>query len=122
MMASLATEAPGSKLMALTVPVAGAGSEFCIFMASSTQTRSPVLTASPTLTRVADDHAGHGGPERHVSGGQGLLPAAAAGRGRRPEPPGAAAAAGAAGETPAPRAGATPVITGAPEVHSTSTS
>ena len=50
MTASLATEAPGSKLMALTTPVAGAGRLFCIFMASSTHTRSPVLTLSPTLT------------------------------------------------------------------------
>jgi len=48
--ASLATEAPGSKLMAVTVPLAGAGSEFCIFMASRTHTRSPVLTLSPTWT------------------------------------------------------------------------
>lgn len=48
--ASLATLAPGSKLMALMVPLAGAGRLFCIFMASRIHTRSPVLTWSPTLT------------------------------------------------------------------------
>ncbi len=50
MVASLATEAPGSKLMAFTTPEAGAGRLFCIFMASRTQIRSPFFTVSPTLT------------------------------------------------------------------------
>lgn len=45
---SLATESPLEKLIAFTVPSAGAGSAFSIFMASRITTVSPLLTESPT--------------------------------------------------------------------------